>query len=100
MGLIFILYFSLGTCKDKDKPSSLSVLETLRYTLTAYQNKLEDTSNEVTLALFGSIRIAFGLQQYMCFACNKGQKRGNADSFTYTKRNSLCHYYFSQLALQ
>ncbi|XP_030910148.1 coiled-coil domain-containing protein 171 isoform X4 [Melopsittacus undulatus] len=36
-----------GTCKDKDKPSSLSVLETLRCTLTAYQNKLEDTSNEL-----------------------------------------------------
>ncbi|KFW08047.1 Coiled-coil domain-containing protein 171, partial [Eurypyga helias] len=36
-----------GTCKDKDKPLSLSVLETLRCTLTAYQNKLEDTSNEV-----------------------------------------------------
>ncbi|NXV12835.1 CC171 protein, partial [Cepphus grylle] len=35
-----------GTCKDKDKPPSLSVLETLRCTLTAYQNKLEDTSNE------------------------------------------------------
>uniref|UniRef100_A0A8B9GPD5 Coiled-coil domain containing 171 n=1 Tax=Amazona collaria TaxID=241587 RepID=A0A8B9GPD5_9PSIT len=40
-----------GTFKDKDKPSSLSVLETLRCTLTAYQNKLEDMSNEVTLAL-------------------------------------------------
>ncbi|XP_061297196.1 coiled-coil domain-containing protein 171 isoform X2 [Pezoporus flaviventris] len=36
-----------GTCKDKDKPSSLSVLETLRCTLTAYQNKLEDMSNEL-----------------------------------------------------
>ncbi|XP_010021471.1 PREDICTED: coiled-coil domain-containing protein 171, partial [Nestor notabilis] len=36
-----------GTCKDKDKPSSLAVLETLRCTLTAYQNKLEDTSNEL-----------------------------------------------------
>ncbi|XP_031465819.1 coiled-coil domain-containing protein 171 isoform X2 [Phasianus colchicus] len=36
-----------GTYKDKDKPSSLSVLETLRCTLTAYQNKLEDTSNEL-----------------------------------------------------
>ncbi|NXL46456.1 CC171 protein, partial [Podilymbus podiceps] len=35
-----------GTCKDKDKPPSLSVLETLRCTLTAYQNKLEDMSNE------------------------------------------------------
>ncbi|NXO57067.1 CC171 protein, partial [Aramus guarauna] len=35
-----------GTCKDKDKPLSLSVLETLRCTLTAYQNKLEDMSNE------------------------------------------------------
>uniref|UniRef100_A0A8C3PQ00 Coiled-coil domain containing 171 n=1 Tax=Calidris pygmaea TaxID=425635 RepID=A0A8C3PQ00_9CHAR len=46
-----------GACKDKDKPPSLSVLETLRCTLTAYQNKLEDTSNEVTLALFGSICI-------------------------------------------
>ncbi|NXK03816.1 CC171 protein, partial [Herpetotheres cachinnans] len=44
-----------GTCKDKDKPPSLSVLETLRCTLTAYQSKLEDMSNEVTLALFGSI---------------------------------------------
>uniref|UniRef100_A0A8C0FF65 Coiled-coil domain containing 171 n=1 Tax=Bubo bubo TaxID=30461 RepID=A0A8C0FF65_BUBBB len=46
-----------GTFKDKDKPLSLSVLETLRCTLTAYQNKLEDMSNEVTLALFGSICI-------------------------------------------
>ncbi|KAM9507909.1 coiled-coil domain-containing protein 171 [Guaruba guarouba] len=36
-----------GTSKDKDKPSSLSVLETLRCTLTAYQNKLEDMSNEL-----------------------------------------------------
>nr|XP_047911543.1 coiled-coil domain-containing protein 171 isoform X7 [Anser cygnoides] len=36
-----------GTCKDKDKPSSFSVLETLSCTLTAYQNKLEDTSNEL-----------------------------------------------------
>ncbi|XP_074022212.1 coiled-coil domain-containing protein 171 [Numenius arquata] len=36
-----------GTSKDKDKPPSLSVLETLRSTLTAYQNKLEDTSNEL-----------------------------------------------------
>ncbi|KFV96763.1 Coiled-coil domain-containing protein 171, partial [Fulmarus glacialis] len=36
-----------GTCKDKDKPPSLSVLETLRCTLTAYQSKLEDTSNEL-----------------------------------------------------
>ncbi|NXF75393.1 CC171 protein, partial [Sclerurus mexicanus] len=35
-----------GTCKDKDKPLSSSVVETLRCTLTAYQNKLEDTSNE------------------------------------------------------
>ncbi|XP_019373099.1 PREDICTED: coiled-coil domain-containing protein 171 isoform X3 [Gavialis gangeticus] len=38
-----------GTCKDKDKPPSLSVvLETLRHTLTDYQNKLEDSSNELT----------------------------------------------------
>ncbi|XP_074789353.1 coiled-coil domain-containing protein 171 isoform X2 [Athene noctua] len=36
-----------GTFKDKDKPLSLSVLETLRCTLTAYQNKLEDISNEL-----------------------------------------------------
>ncbi|NXJ97089.1 CC171 protein, partial [Corythaixoides concolor] len=45
-----------GTCKDKDKPPSLSVLETLRCTLTAYQNELEDTSNEVTLALVKFLR--------------------------------------------
>ncbi|KFP76586.1 Coiled-coil domain-containing protein 171, partial [Apaloderma vittatum] len=36
-----------GTCKDKEKPPSLSVLDTLRCTLTAYQNKLEDMSNEL-----------------------------------------------------
>ncbi|KGL80442.1 Coiled-coil domain-containing protein 171, partial [Tinamus guttatus] len=37
-----------GACKDKDKPPSPSVvLETLRCTLTDYQNKLEDTSNEL-----------------------------------------------------
>ncbi|XP_053910443.1 coiled-coil domain-containing protein 171 isoform X3 [Cuculus canorus] len=36
-----------GTCKDKGKSPSSSVLETLRCTLTAYQNKLEDTSNEL-----------------------------------------------------
>ncbi|XP_019410663.1 PREDICTED: coiled-coil domain-containing protein 171 isoform X3 [Crocodylus porosus] len=37
-----------GTCKDKDKPPSLSVvLEILRHTLTDYQNKLEDSSNEL-----------------------------------------------------
>ncbi|KAJ7406277.1 coiled-coil domain-containing protein 171 [Willisornis vidua] len=34
------------TCNDKGKPLSCSVVETLTYTLTAYQNKLEDTSNE------------------------------------------------------
>ncbi|KFV83374.1 Coiled-coil domain-containing protein 171, partial [Struthio camelus australis] len=61
-----------GICKDKDKPPGHSVvLETLRCTLTDYQNKLEETSNEVTLALFGSIRIAFSLQRYIFFACNK-----------------------------
>lgn len=47
--------------------------------MTAYQNKLEDTSNEVTLALFGSLCIAFGLQRCVCFACKKGQKSGNVD---------------------
>ncbi|XP_077004244.1 coiled-coil domain-containing protein 171 isoform X9 [Tamandua tetradactyla] len=37
-----------GTHKDKDKPPSFSVvLETLRHTLTDYQNKLEDASNEL-----------------------------------------------------
>ncbi|ELV09575.1 hypothetical protein TREES_T100021335 [Tupaia chinensis] len=36
-----------GIHKDKDKPPSFSVvLETLRHTLTDYQNKLEDASNE------------------------------------------------------
>lgn len=74
-GILFILSFSLGVHKDKAKPPSFSVvLETLRRTLTDYQNKLEDTSNEVTLALFGSTHIAFGLQQYVSLACYKGQK--------------------------
>uniref|UniRef100_A0A8C8RRG0 Coiled-coil domain containing 171 n=1 Tax=Pelusios castaneus TaxID=367368 RepID=A0A8C8RRG0_9SAUR len=37
-----------GSRKDKDKPPSLPVvLETLRSTLTDYQNKLEDASNEL-----------------------------------------------------
>ncbi|XP_054583611.1 coiled-coil domain-containing protein 171 [Eptesicus fuscus] len=37
-----------GVHKDKAKPPSFSVvLETLRRTLTDYQNKLEDTSNEL-----------------------------------------------------
>ncbi|XP_066468681.1 coiled-coil domain-containing protein 171 [Tiliqua scincoides] len=37
-----------GTHKDKDKPPSFTlVLETLRRTLTDYQNKLEDASNEL-----------------------------------------------------
>ncbi|VFV18806.1 Hypothetical predicted protein [Lynx pardinus] len=37
-----------GIHKDKDKPPSFSVvLETLRRTLTDYQNKLEDASNEL-----------------------------------------------------
>nr|XP_060465611.1 coiled-coil domain-containing protein 171 [Panthera onca] len=48
--------YSVGLCKvrssrihkDKDKPPSFSVvLETLRRTLTDYQNKLEDASNEL-----------------------------------------------------
>ncbi|XP_020919133.1 coiled-coil domain-containing protein 171 [Sus scrofa] len=38
-----------GIHKDKDKPPSFSVvLETLRRTLTDYQNKLEDASNELS----------------------------------------------------
>ncbi|NXG50340.1 CC171 protein, partial [Psilopogon haemacephalus] len=41
-----------GTCKDNDKPLSFSVLETLRCTLTAYQNKLEDTSNETKVTFY------------------------------------------------
>ncbi|XP_065512455.1 coiled-coil domain-containing protein 171 isoform X3 [Caloenas nicobarica] len=36
-----------GTCKDKDKAVRGSVHETLRCTLTVYQNKLEDMSNEL-----------------------------------------------------
>ncbi|XP_010000237.1 PREDICTED: coiled-coil domain-containing protein 171 [Chaetura pelagica] len=36
-----------GTGKDKDKPLGLSDLETLSCNLTAYQNKLEDMSNEL-----------------------------------------------------
>uniref|UniRef100_A0A8C9L342 Coiled-coil domain containing 171 n=1 Tax=Serinus canaria TaxID=9135 RepID=A0A8C9L342_SERCA len=41
-----------GICEDKDKPLSFSVVETLRCTLTAYQSKLEDTSNEVFIPAF------------------------------------------------
>ncbi|XP_072373595.1 coiled-coil domain-containing protein 171 isoform X1 [Scyliorhinus torazame] len=37
-----------GSCKDKEKPLSPSVvLENLRHTLTDYQSRLEDTSNEL-----------------------------------------------------
>ncbi|XP_043917224.1 coiled-coil domain-containing protein 171 isoform X2 [Protopterus annectens] len=37
-----------GICQDRDKPHSPSaVLETLRHTLTDYQSRLEDTSNEL-----------------------------------------------------
>ncbi|XP_064902234.1 coiled-coil domain-containing protein 171 isoform X8 [Columba livia] len=36
-----------GTCNDKGKAARGSVLETLRCTLTVYQNKLEDMSNEL-----------------------------------------------------
>ncbi|XP_033029484.1 coiled-coil domain-containing protein 171 [Lacerta agilis] len=37
-----------GIHKDKDKPPSFTlVLETLRHTLTDYQNKLEDAANEL-----------------------------------------------------
>lgn len=75
-----MLYFSLGIQKDKDKPPSFSVvLENLRHTLTDYQSKLEDASNEVTLALFGSTHIAFGLYQYVFLACYKGRKDWNVE---------------------
>ncbi|KAH0628334.1 hypothetical protein JD844_009337 [Phrynosoma platyrhinos] len=41
--------WTAGIHKDKDKPPSFTlVLETLRHTLTDYQNKLEDASNEET----------------------------------------------------
>ncbi|XP_063151113.1 coiled-coil domain-containing protein 171 [Candoia aspera] len=40
--------WTAGIHKDKDKPPSFTlVLETLRHTLTDYQNKLEDASNEL-----------------------------------------------------
>lgn len=69
--------------------------------MTAYQNKLEDTSNEVTLAMFGSLCIAFGLQQYIRFACKKGQKSGNVElTASSIPKEKICRYYFSQLALQ
>lgn len=80
LGYIFILHFSLGIHKDKDKPPSFSVvLETLRRTLTDYQNKLEDASNEVTLALFGSTHIAFGLQQCAPLLVTKVRKMGDVE---------------------
>uniref|UniRef100_A0A4W3I5V2 Coiled-coil domain containing 171 n=1 Tax=Callorhinchus milii TaxID=7868 RepID=A0A4W3I5V2_CALMI len=51
-----------GNCKDKEKPLSPSVvLENLRHTLTDYQSRLGDASNEVTLALFGASDTALDL---------------------------------------
>nr|XP_056722632.1 coiled-coil domain-containing protein 171-like [Euleptes europaea] len=48
-----------GTRKDKDKPLSFTlVLETLRHTLTDYQNKLEDASNEQRKMMILSEKIA------------------------------------------
>ncbi|KAI4573432.1 hypothetical protein MJT46_004672 [Ovis ammon polii x Ovis aries] len=45
-----------GIHKDKDKPPSFSVvLETLRRTLTDYQNKLEDASNEEKLTFLHTL---------------------------------------------
>ena len=80
LGYIFILHFSLGIHKDKDKPPSFSVvLETLRRTLTDYQNKLEEASNEVTLALFGSTLLAFGLQHSSSVLVTKVRKIGSVE---------------------
>ncbi|XP_062985307.1 coiled-coil domain-containing protein 171 isoform X1 [Elgaria multicarinata webbii] len=45
--------WTAGIHKDKDKPPSFTlVLETLRRTLTDYQNKLEDASNELKKMTF------------------------------------------------
>uniref|UniRef100_A0A670ZIT0 Coiled-coil domain containing 171 n=1 Tax=Pseudonaja textilis TaxID=8673 RepID=A0A670ZIT0_PSETE len=55
--------WTAGIHKDKDKtPSFTLVLETLRCTLTDYQNKQEEASNEVTVAWLSSTYIAFKLQ--------------------------------------
>lgn len=47
--------------------------------MTDYQNKLEDASNEVTLALFGSTLIAFGLQHCGSGLVTKVRKIGNVE---------------------
>ncbi|NWR74394.1 CC171 protein, partial [Centropus unirufus] len=70
-----------GTCKDKGKSLSSSVHETLRCTLTAYQSKLEDTSNEVTLALLGSI-----LQFLPAFLCRASVLQEAQDHLADTKK--------------
>ncbi|KFO86327.1 Coiled-coil domain-containing protein 171, partial [Buceros rhinoceros silvestris] len=66
-----------GTCKDKDKPSSLSVLETLRYTLTAYQTKLEDMFNELgkTKALCEKITEELAISQEKICALSQDHEK-------------------------
>ncbi|XP_061486307.1 coiled-coil domain-containing protein 171 isoform X3 [Rhineura floridana] len=52
-----------GIHKDKDKsPSFTLVLETLRHTLTDYQNKLEDASNELKKMTFLSEKMVKELE--------------------------------------
>ncbi|XP_063505563.1 coiled-coil domain-containing protein 171 isoform X9 [Pongo pygmaeus] len=68
-----------GIHKDKDKPPSFSVvLETLRRTLTDYQNKLEDASNEEKLTFLHT------LYQHLIAGCVLiKQPEGMLDKFSW-----------------
>ncbi|XP_034519830.1 coiled-coil domain-containing protein 171 isoform X6 [Ailuropoda melanoleuca] len=70
-----------GIHKDKDKPPSFSVvLETLRRTLTDYQNKLEDASNEEKLTFLHT------LYQHLIAGCVlMKQPEGMLDKFSWTE---------------
>uniref|UniRef100_A0A2K5UDI6 Coiled-coil domain containing 171 n=1 Tax=Macaca fascicularis TaxID=9541 RepID=A0A2K5UDI6_MACFA len=70
-----------GIHKDKDKPPSFSaVLETLRRTLTDYQNKLEDASNEEKLTFLHT------LYQHLVAGCVLiKQPEGMLDKFSWSE---------------
>ncbi|XP_063465225.1 coiled-coil domain-containing protein 171 isoform X21 [Symphalangus syndactylus] len=70
-----------GIHKDKDKPPSFPVvLETLRCTLTDYQNKLEDASNEEKLTFLHT------LYQHLVAGCVlMKQPEGMLDKFSWSE---------------
>nr|XP_019594758.1 PREDICTED: coiled-coil domain-containing protein 171 isoform X2 [Rhinolophus sinicus] len=70
-----------GIHKDKDKPPSFSVvLEILRHTLTDYQNKLENASNEEKLTFLHT------LYQHLVAGCTLiKQPEGMLDKFSWSE---------------